>query len=216
MKMKTKGTNLKTTLLSPSKRKRNIELEAPLYFYVTFRRTWDISVCASCAHKACGTDKRPNLEAKSRPGARLNCSVVITAFGNKISVELSPLCEDVRLSPALPVLLWMIWWTQFSSCVFEFLSYLQPNIKLMVVIPTLSNCAFSPTFHPFVDLVSHDLWIFTCMCWCWFFSTSFIHYPKLSFFILFLKLRMFKIKMQFLLVIQKLGLDEDQCLKVLL
>lgn len=55
--------------------------------------------------KPVGRDKRPNLEAESRPGARLNCSVIITAFGSKISVELSPLCEDVRPSLVLPVLL---------------------------------------------------------------------------------------------------------------
>lgn len=66
----------------------------------------ETSPCVPAVHtKPVGTDKRPNLEAKSRSGARLNCSVVIMAFGNKISVELSPLCEDVKLSPALPVLL---------------------------------------------------------------------------------------------------------------
>lgn len=55
--------------------------------------------------KPVARDKRPDLKAKSRPGARLNCLVMIMPFGSKISVELSPLCEDVRLSLAVPVLL---------------------------------------------------------------------------------------------------------------
>jgi len=53
--------------------------------------------------KPVGRGKRPNLEAKSRPGAQLNCLVVVMAFGNKVSVELSSVCEDVGLSLALPV-----------------------------------------------------------------------------------------------------------------
>lgn len=55
--------------------------------------------------KPVSRDKRPNLEAKSRPSAQLNCFIVIMAFGSKISVELLSCFEDVRLSLALPVLL---------------------------------------------------------------------------------------------------------------
>lgn len=63
--------------------------------------------------KPVGRDERPDLEAKARLGARLNGSVIIMAFGGKNSVELSPLCEDVRLSLALPMLL--EWLDKLSS-----------------------------------------------------------------------------------------------------
>lgn len=52
--------------------------------------------------KPVGRDKRPDLEAKLRLGARLNCLDVTTALDSKISVVLPSLCKD---SLALPVLL---------------------------------------------------------------------------------------------------------------
>lgn len=140
MERKTKGTNLKSDLLSPSKKRgKEVELGASLYFPVTFKRR--ICGISTCAHtNPVGRDKRPNLEAELRLGAGFNCLDVMMALGSKISVVVPSLCKTLPCS-ACAVRNYLM-----KSCMFQFLSYLQLQVHSVALIPISTTCAFLFSF----------------------------------------------------------------------